>query len=62
MKALYRISAVVLTIASAFVFAVLGTALADGGRIRAGWFAAFAVGAVVALALAFYLWARASSR
>jgi bacteriorhodopsin len=62
MKALYRIVAVVLTIASAFAFAALITALTGSDRIVWGYFAVFAVGAVVALGAAFVLWARAASK
>ena len=62
MKALYRIAAVVLTLASAFVLAVLINALTDGSEIRVAYFVIFAVGAFLALGAAFVLWARAASK
>lgn len=63
MKALYRIVAILLTLLSAGVIALLISVATDDNReIRVVNFTLFAVGAVVALIAAVALWRRSATR
>ncbi|MCW2967873.1 MAG: hypothetical protein JWM71_1645 [Solirubrobacteraceae bacterium] len=59
MKALYRLGAAVLTIASALICVELVKAVTSGDSLNVGYFALFCVIAALALGSAFVLWARA---
>jgi ABC-type sugar transport system permease subunit len=62
MKLLYRVGAVILTLLSAGISAILISVATDDNReIRVVNFTLFAVGAVIALVVAVILWRRASS-
>ena len=58
----YRIAAAVLAVGSGVVIAGLIAALNDDGDLNAGWFAVFALGALVAVGLAVVLWVRGARR
>jgi uncharacterized Tic20 family protein len=63
MKAVYRISAIVLTLISAGITAILISVATDDNReIRVVNFTLFAVGAAIALFVAVVLWRRANTR
>lgn len=63
MKALYRIAAILLTLLSAGVIALLISVATDDNReIRVVNFTLFAVGAVVALIVAVALWRRSATK
>ena len=63
MKALLRIAAVLLTLLSAGVIALLISVATDDNReIRVVNFTLFAVGAVIALVAALALWRRAATK
>jgi hypothetical protein len=63
MKALYRIAAILLTLISAGVIALLISVATDDNRtIRVVNFTLFAVGAVIALVAAVWLWRRAATK
>jgi hypothetical protein len=63
MKALYRIAAILLTLLSAGVIALLISVATDDNReIRVVNFTLFAVGAVVALIAAVALWRRSATK
>lgn len=63
MKALYRITAILLTLLSAGVIALLISVATDDNReIRVVNFTLFAVGAVVALIAAVALWRRSATK
>jgi hypothetical protein len=62
MRIVYRAAAIVLTLASAFIFAVLITAATGDGELKVVNFVLFAVGAIVALVVAAVLWRRAAPK
>jgi hypothetical protein len=62
MKALYRTVSAVLAVASGVVIAGLIVALTGEDDLNMGWFAVFALGALVAAGAAMVLWAKAIGR
>jgi hypothetical protein len=63
MKAVYRISAILLTLISAGITAILISVATDENRtIRVVNFTLFAVGAAIALFVAIVLWRRANTK
>jgi uncharacterized membrane protein len=63
MQALYRIAAILLTLLSAGVIALLISVATDDNReIRVVNFTLFAVGAVIALVAAVALWRRSATK
>jgi hypothetical protein len=63
MKALYRIAAILLTLLSAGVIAILISVATDDNReIRVVNFTLFAIGAIAALIAAVVLWRRAATK
>ena len=62
MKALYRTVSAVLAVVSGVVIAGLIVALTGNDDLNMGWFAVFALGALVAAGAAVVLWAKAIDR